>query len=107
MISRDDLALRVSSFLAGGQKRIGAAEDAAELVALGAVVIDLSEIKSTDSLHHSKFADLATIGSDLPGVLQRGIAQNPADRPGGIIAATMTAPLAVLGAPLRIISGQP
>ncbi len=106
MISRDDLALRVSSLLAGGQKRIGAAEDTAELTALGAVVVDLSDISSSDTMGHGKFADLASIGSDLPAVLQRGMNSSAANRPGGVIGATMTLPLAVLGAPIKFISGQ-
>ncbi|MDP2354737.1 MAG: alpha/beta hydrolase [Beijerinckiaceae bacterium] len=106
MISKDDLALRVSSLLAGGQKRIGAAEDVAELTALGAVVVDLSDISSSDRLGHGKFADLASIGSDLPKVLQRGINENRASGPGGAIGASMTVPLAILGAPIRFISGQ-
>ena len=106
MISKDDLALRVSSFLAGAQKRIGAAEDVAELTALGAVVVDLSDISSRDRLGHGKFADLASIGSDLPGVLQRGMNENRANGPGGAIGATMSVPLAVRGAPIKFISGQ-
>jgi esterase/lipase superfamily enzyme len=107
MVSKDDLALRVSSLLAGGQKRIGATEDAAELNALGAVVIDLSDINSTDRLNHGKFADLAKIGPSLPNVMKQAIDQGGAQQRGGVLGTAVSVPLSVLGAPIRVISGRP
>lgn len=55
LVSRDDRALRVSSRIAGGVPRVGAA-NTAELERLGVTVIDLSEIRDSSSGSHSKFA---------------------------------------------------
>jgi esterase/lipase superfamily enzyme len=55
LVSKNDVALRVSRRIAGGVPRVGAA-DAEELEQLGPVVIDLSEIDDSNSGSHSKFA---------------------------------------------------
>ena len=47
VISKDDQALRVSKMIAGGKGRLGDDENVAELAALGATVIDLSDVKAT------------------------------------------------------------
>ena len=39
LLSRDDRALKLSSFIAGDKERLGASTDSAELTRLGAVVI--------------------------------------------------------------------
>lgn len=56
MLSDDDKALRISRFLAGGRSRVGDYSKADELAKLGAVVVDLTQVKG-DSLNHTKFAE--------------------------------------------------
>ncbi|WP_434053796.1 MAG: alpha/beta fold hydrolase [Roseibium sp.] len=56
LISADDKALAVSRKIAGGVDRVGD-EPANELEKLGVTVIDLSKVKDTSSLNHTKFAD--------------------------------------------------
>jgi esterase/lipase superfamily enzyme len=55
LISKDDGALRLSSRIAGGVPRVGAA-DIASLEEFGLTVIDLSEISESATGSHSKFA---------------------------------------------------
>jgi len=61
-VSRQDRALRLSSFVAGGVARVGAVdltqqEYVAQLEAVpGIVVLDLSALRTNDPLNHSKFA---------------------------------------------------
>ena len=52
--------------------------DVAELAALGATVIDLTDLKGTDPTNHDKFAQLAAVAPELRDVLARGV---PADSP--------------------------
>ena len=49
IVSRDDKALRFSDFIAGGKERLGAYTNDAELTALGAVVIDMTNVKADRS----------------------------------------------------------
>ncbi|MEO4040300.1 alpha/beta hydrolase [Hoeflea sp. CAU 1731] len=56
LISSDDKALSISRRISGGVDRVGN-EPAEELSKLGVTVIDLSKIKDTSSLDHTKFAD--------------------------------------------------
>jgi esterase/lipase superfamily enzyme len=110
VLSKDDQALRASNFIAGGQGRLGADANTAELAALGAVVIDLTDVKATDSSHHGKFAQLAEIAPQLERALAHGVHRAPS--PGGAtqeaisgsLDAIVTAPLKILGLPLRIIT---
>ena len=55
LISDDDQALRLSGFLAR-RPRVGNV-DADRLTRLGVNVIDLSQVKDTSSIHHTKFSD--------------------------------------------------
>ncbi len=55
LISKEDGALRLSSRIAGGVPRVGAA-DIASLEEFGLTVIDLSEISDSATGSHSKFA---------------------------------------------------
>ncbi len=73
VLSRDDRALQASSLIAGGQKRLGMNDRADELEAMGAVVLDLSSVSSSDVMNHGKFAALAAIGPSLPAILAKGI----------------------------------
>lgn len=65
IVSRDDKALGISDFLAGDKLRVGAYTDDEELVELGAVVIDMTKVKSIDGLNHGKFAQLAEIAPQM------------------------------------------
>ena len=110
VLSRDDKALAASAFFAGGKARLGADTDTAELTALGAVVIDLTDVKANDSSNHDKFAQLAQIAPQLRGVLEGGISAGSAspEQKGGTtrLGALVDVPLTILGAPVRIITGR-
>lgn len=108
VISKDDKALALSNFLARGKTRLGADSDTQELQRLGAMVIDLSEARSTDSLNHGKFAELASVAPQLREVLEQGI--NRPSHPGAQtqnasngIATLIDSSTAVLGIPLQIL----
>lgn len=64
IVSRDDKALRFSDFIAGGKERLGAYTNDAELTALGAVVIDMTDVKANDPSNHAKFAQLVEIAPE-------------------------------------------
>lgn len=81
LVSRDDRALRVSSRIAGGVPRVGAANPQ-QLERLGVTVIDLSEIRDSSSGSHSKFAGspevVKLIGAGLNTVGRFGEDTSPA-----------------------------
>lgn len=110
--SRDDKALWLSKFIAGGQGRVGADANIDELAELGATGIDLTDVKATVSSNHGKFAQLAEVAPELASVLAKGIGANTgaatvdeanAENPLGAIT---TLPVTLLGAPVRIVTGQ-
>jgi esterase/lipase superfamily enzyme len=107
VLSQDDQALRASRFIAGGQERLGAGTNTAELTELGAVVIDLTDVDAIDASNHAKFAQLAEIAPQLSSVLRRGISPTPArDALSNTVEAGIAVPLSILGAPVRIITGR-
>ena len=57
----------------GWRTRVGDKTDVAELAALGATVIDLTDLKATDATNHDKFVQLASVGPELRGILAHGI----------------------------------
>ncbi len=71
VVSRDDKALGFSDFLAGNKQRLGAYADDADLVSLGAIVVDMTNVKALDSMNHGKFAQLAEIAPQLRGVMEK------------------------------------
>jgi esterase/lipase superfamily enzyme len=73
VLSKDDKALGFSKFIAGGENRVGAYSNVAELEALGATVIDLTDVKGDDPTDHDKFVQLATVAPELDAVLKEGI----------------------------------
>lgn len=108
IISKDDKALRASNFIAGGQARLGAEGNVDELADLGAVVIDMTDVKANDSSHHGKFAQLAELGPGLSTVLAGGIkgASEPGQtRSGGALQTIVTAPIVLLGGSVQISRG--
>jgi esterase/lipase superfamily enzyme len=61
-VSQDDRALAVSRFISGDVSRLGAINPASEpyrskLEKAGITAIDLTKLKTEDSLHHGKFAE--------------------------------------------------
>jgi esterase/lipase superfamily enzyme len=112
VLSKDDKALMLSKFIAGGQARVGAEKDIGELAALGATVIDLTDVTATDSSNHDKFAQLAVVAPELRTVLEKGIGSTSSAGSDGRPAAgtglgdIVSLPLAALGAPVSIIAGQ-
>lgn len=69
VISRDDKALGFSDFLAGKKPRLGEYANDTELVELGAVVVDMTDVKALDSFNHGKFAQLAEMAPQLQGTI--------------------------------------
>ncbi len=65
VVSADDKALGFSQFIAGGKGRLGAYTNDAELVELGAVVIDMTKVKGLDDFNHGKFAQLAAMTPEM------------------------------------------
>jgi len=111
VLSKDDRALFLSGTIAGGVTRVGDTSDVAELAALGATVIDLTDIKADDPSNHGKFAQLAAVAPELSAVLARGIAANPrasdvGDTAASSVGAIVALPITLLGAPVRIIANQ-
>ncbi len=110
VLSKDDKALGASRFIAGGQQRLGAESNTAELAELaelGAVVIDLSDVKATDSSNHGKFAQLAAIAPQLEHALARGVDRKPgaaAEAAGDSLSTIVSLPIRILGLPLKIIA---
>jgi esterase/lipase superfamily enzyme len=110
VLSKDDKALGASQFIAGGRTRVGADANVEELAALGAVVIDLTTVNANDSTNHGKFAQLATVAPQLFDVLNQGIGARPGanrlEATGSTLGAVASLPATLLGAPVRIISGE-
>ena len=107
IISKDDKALRASNFIAGGQARLGAEADTDELAALGATVVDMTDVKANNLSNHGKFAELAELGPALGAVLAGGIKGTPEPKQnGGALQTIVTAPIALLGGSFRIIRGH-
>jgi esterase/lipase superfamily enzyme len=110
VVSKDDRALRFSSMIAGGRSRLGDDANIEELAALGATVIDLTDVKATDPSNHSKYAQLADVAPKLTAVLARGVGASPDSKgnlpEGGALGAIVELPTTPLNAPIRIISAQ-
>jgi esterase/lipase superfamily enzyme len=108
IVSHDDKALRFSDFIAGGKQRLGAYSNDAELTALGAVVIDMTNVKADDPSNHAKFAQLAEIAPEMREVLERGVATpggSDAVKGQGTLASVVQGP-GGLGAPIWIVRGS-
>jgi esterase/lipase superfamily enzyme len=104
VLSRDDKALGFSKFIAGGENRVGDDSNIEELSALGATVIDLSDVKGDDPTNHDKFVQLATVAPELRAVLERGIAANNGAATADELVTSL--PGTLLGGPVRISTGQ-
>lgn len=111
VLSQDDRALFLSRTIAGGVTRVGDASDTAELAALGATVIDLTDVKADDATNHDKFVQLASVAPQLRGILAQGInanhrATDASERAVSGVGSVVALPLTLLGAPVKILAGQ-
>jgi len=122
VVSRDDRALRVSRALGGGKERVGAYSNDQELAELGAVVIDLTDLKADDSTNHGKFAQLAEFTPELRTALFQphvtdldpnhgGALETAGGDLGTFIGSTaqiaVTLPVTLITAPIAIATGNP
>ena len=104
VISADDRALAASRFLAGGKARLGDDKNAAELTALGAVVVDLTAVHGKDATNHDKFAQIADVAPELMSVLGKGIGRGgsavseAAEKISGEAPTVLALPAAIIGA---------
>jgi esterase/lipase superfamily enzyme len=103
VLSKDDKALGFSKFIAGGENRVGDDSNIQELAALGATVIDLTDVKGDDPSNHDKFVQLAVVAPELRAVLGQGIGANGAAGADELVSAL---PLTIQGEPVRISAGQ-
>ena len=109
ILSEDDKALWASKFIAGGETRVGDDPDVKELAALGATVIDLTDVKADDPTNHGKFAQLAEVAPEFRAVLTKGVGRPGSSRQEAIahnVSAVVSAPITLLGAPVNVISGE-
>jgi esterase/lipase superfamily enzyme len=110
VLSKDDKALGFSSFLAGGESRVGADANVQDLTALGATVIDLTDVKADDPTNHGKFAQLAEVAPELQDVLDHGVGARPGatrqEAAGNAIGSIVALPVTLLGVPVKILAGQ-
>ena len=111
VVSRDDKALGASSFLGGGETRVGDVPNDAELAKLGATVIDLTDVKGDDATNHGKFAQLAEVAPQLMAVLGQGVGARPgssaqSESLRSNLGAVVSLPVTLLGAPVSIVTGQ-
>ena len=111
LVSRDDRALAASRLIAGGRERLGAYGDEEELARLGAVVIDLTDVKGDDPVNHGKFAQLAQVAPELQKALgslelkqKSGPTETPIDIVGNTAKAAVTFPLKILAMPITVLS---
>ena len=112
VLSRDDKALQLSKFIAGGQERLGGEANIEKLAALGAVVIDMTDVAGADSANHGKYAQLAEVAPQLAEVLKHGVASNAESASqsegtlGDNLKSVVVSPFTLLNGPVRIISGN-
>jgi esterase/lipase superfamily enzyme len=111
IVSKDDHALRLSKFIAGDKDRLGSYADHDELTALGAVVIDLTDVETEDRANHGKFAEIAEIAPQLRQVLAGGIGAGKdtgrVRREGAELAiGALSAPATILSLPIRIFADE-
>jgi esterase/lipase superfamily enzyme len=104
VLSKDDKALGFSKFIAGGESRVGADANISELEALGATVIDLSDVKGDDPTNHDKFVQLTTVAPELRAVLEQGIGAKDGAATADEVASSL--PNTLLGGQVRISTGE-
>ena len=78
---------------------------------MGATVIDLTDLKATNSTNHDKFAQLAAVAPTCarlsPGECRTDHrASDVGDAAASGVGAIVSLPLTILGAPIKIIANQ-
>jgi len=111
ILSKDDRALGLSKFIAGDKDRLGSYADHQDLNALGAVVIDLSDVEADDMSNHGKFAEIADIAPQLKQVLAEGIGSDRGAgkvrrEVAGLAIGALSAPATILSLPIRIFANE-
>ncbi len=115
VLSRDDRALALSTFIAGDKARLGDYKNAADLTQYNAIVVDLSNVKGEGPLNHDKFAEIAAIAPQLREVLAQGVhtegttpieqaANAPLEATPGVVKTVLSLPIAAVAAPIVIIA---
>ena len=100
VVSQDDRALGLSKFLAGDKDRLGDGANAAELTKLGAIVVDLTNLKGDDPSNHGKFAQLAHLAPKLSEALRKGNAGQPSNEPDSLANSIVK----IIGAPVSVLT---
>lgn len=105
LVAKDDVALRVSAFVAGDKGRVGAidvhdprVEEASHRY--GVQVVDISSVKSSDGLNHSRFAQLA---AHMGGADNRKAVQTTGAFVLNSVGTILSAPFAVAG---QVVAGR-
>ncbi|HEY0145609.1 MAG TPA: alpha/beta hydrolase [Methylovirgula sp.] len=112
VLSKDDKALALSKFLAGGKARVGDDGNVQDLAKLGAVVIDLTNVHGDDPSDHNKYAQIAAIAPQLEHVLQSGIQKNhvgmsdQTDQMASALGAVVSVPVNIMGNSFSIVSSR-
>ncbi len=100
LIAKNDKALGFSKKIAGGVSRVGDAE-ADQLAKLGVTVVDLTRIKDTSSLNHTKFADAPEVVKLIGHQLSKGNSlETRNEEPGvarGVVQSIANIPVSVSG----------
>lgn len=73
IVSEGDRALKVSAFIRGDEKRLGAVRSNAELGGLDVAIVDLSAIESSDSMGHLKSATTPAVIEFINGLRASGV----------------------------------
>ena len=116
-VSQDDRALAASSFITGNVSRLGAIDPSKEpyrsrLEKAGITAVDLTKVKTGDSLHHGKFAESPEIVQLIGQRLMTGqtltdsnvsLGQGVAAVVGGTVRSVGTVAGAAVAAPLTIV----
>ena len=103
LVANDDRALAVSQFISASTNRVGRLnindpKVQTTAVANGVVLIDISQIKSTDSANHSRFVDAVALYPALTAEANR----NTLGHAGAFV---FDAAAATISSPFRLVSG--
>ena len=109
LVSRDDVALAVSSRLAGARPKVGALDvDDPRVLAVALrekiQIIDISALASSDRLNHDRFISLATLSPSLsPAGAASGDLRNAGAFVFNTVGKTLSSPFTLVG---RALAGE-
>lgn len=103
LVSKDDRALKVASLVSGNSIRVGALDVTdprvrQAAIKYGVLIVDISELPSTDAFHHDRFVSLAALYRSVTARSR----ESSFGRAGAVILDTAGATVA---SPFRIVSG--